>query len=362
MVAFVFLPGPVTAARRWQRASPALFARRRQALRPYTAAQQGNRAVTATHLTPRDALLALAIVFVWGTNFVVIRLGLDALPPLFFATLRFGFVLVPAAFFLKRPAVSWRSLAVYGLATGLGQFGLLFIAIKSMISPGLASLVVQMQAFYTIAISLWRANGRGTAAAEKLSAHHFAAFTLALAGMGVIAANTGSHDGNGVTLPGLVLVLLAGLGWAISNQTAREAAQDARAAGQPLNMLAFVVWASLFSLPVLLALSLITEGPAAIAAGLHQASAVTWAAVLWQSVGNTMFGYTCWAILLSRYPAATIAPLSLLVPIFGFGASALILGEPLPVWKVAATVLIMGGLGVNILWRPRKAMLAGEPD
>ena len=99
---------------------------------------------------------------------------------------------------------------------------------------------------------------------------------------------------------------------------------------------------------------------AAIAAGIARATPVTWAAVLWQSVGNTMFGYACWAWLLARYPAATIAPLSLLVPVFGFGASALILGEPLPAWKIGAALLIMAGLAVNLLWRPRRDIMAGE--
>jgi O-acetylserine/cysteine efflux transporter len=125
-------------------------------------------------------------------------------------------------------------------------------------------------------------------------------------------------------------------------------------------MLAYVVWSALFAVPPLLALSLLLEGPAAIAAGLAHATPLTWAAVLWQSAGNTMFGYACWAWLLSRYPAATIAPLSLLVPVFGFGASATLLGEPLPPWKIGATLLIMAGLAVNLLWRPKKAVLEGE--
>jgi O-acetylserine/cysteine efflux transporter len=125
-------------------------------------------------------------------------------------------------------------------------------------------------------------------------------------------------------------------------------------------MLAYVVWAALFAVPPLLALSLLIEGPAAIAAGIHRATLTTWAAVAYQSAGNTMFGYACWAWLLSRYPAATIAPMSLLVPIVGFAASATFLGEPLPMWKIGATALIMAGLAVNLLWRPRKAMLQGE--
>jgi O-acetylserine/cysteine efflux transporter len=295
-------------------------------------------------LSLRDGLLALAVVLVWGTNFVVIRLGLDVLPPLFFATLRFVFVLLPACLFLPKPKVTWANLAFYGLAIGLGQFGLLFIAMNGQIPPGLASLVVQMQVFFTIGLAMWRTG-------ERLKPHQLAAFALALAGMGVIAA----HNGQGTTILGLVLVLLAALSWALGNQAGREAS-----ARGSVNMLAYVVWAALFAVPPLLALSLLLEGPAAIAGGLACATPLTWAAVLWQSVGNTMFGYACWAWLLSRYPAATVAPVSLLVPVFGFGASAALLGEPMPSWKIIATLLIMAGLAVNMLWRTRKPIVGGE--
>jgi O-acetylserine/cysteine efflux transporter len=304
-----------------------------------------------SHLSWRDTLLAVAIVFVWGTNFVVIRMGLDALPPLFFACLRFVFVFAPLALFLPRPRsvgasqsdqkyVAWKNLAAYGVCIGLGQFGMLFIAMNGHIPPGLASAVIQMQVFFTIGLAMWRTG-------ERLKLHQLGAFVMALAGMGVIAA----HNGHGVTLLGLGLVLVAAMSWAMGNQVSREAGK--------VNMLAYVVWAALFSVPPLLILSLLLEGPHAIAAGVENASWVTWAAVLWQSVGNTMFGYACWAWLLSRYPAATVAPMSLLVPIFGFGASAAILHEPLPLWKIGATLLIMAGLAVNLLWRPRKAAVSG---
>jgi O-acetylserine/cysteine efflux transporter len=148
---------------------------------------------------------------------------------------------------------------------------------------------------------------------------------------------------------GLCLTLAAAAGWAIANQAGREAVK----ANPALNILAYVVWASLFALPPLYVMSLLREGWPAIENGLAHASLATWAVVLWQSVGNTMFGYGCWAFLLSRYPAATITPMSLLVPVFGFGASALLLGEPLEDWKIAATLLVMGGLAINLLWRRR---------
>jgi O-acetylserine/cysteine efflux transporter len=299
-------------------------------------------------LSPRDALLALAVVAVWGTNFVVIKIALSALPPLALATLRFLIVLLPAAFFLPRPKVSWANLAVYGVAIGLGQFGCLFIAMNGHISPGLASLVVQMQVFFTIGLAMWRVPAGGR---DRIAPYQIGAMLLAVAGMGVIA----THNGQGTTVLGLGLTLLAGLGWAIANQASREAARTG-----PVNMLAYVVWASMFSVPPLAVLSLSLEGWPAITRGLAHAGPGIWATVIWQSVGNTMFGYAVWNWLLSRYPATTVAPMSLLVPVFGIAASAFYLGEPLQDWKIAASLLVMAGLAVNLFWR-RKAPVTAAP-
>lgn len=293
----------------------------------------------ASSLSWPHALLAIAITAVWGTNFVVIRLGLDDLPPLLFATLRFSLAFLPAALFIRRPDVPWRRLAAYGVLIGAGQFGLLFIAMKGDISPGLASLVVQSQVFFTIALSM-RATG------ERVQPVQWFAVALAASGVALIAARADSD----ATPLGLALVLLAALSWAGGNTVAR--------ANPKANMLAYVVWSSVFAVPPLLALSLIFEGPAAIASGVANADAVTWSVVLWQSVGNSLFGYAAWGWLLARYPAATVAPMSLLVPVFGMAASAWWLGEALPLWKLAAGGLILAGLAINILWTRISAMRA----
>jgi O-acetylserine/cysteine efflux transporter len=284
-----------------------------------------------TSLPLRHALLALAVVAVWGSNFVVIRVGLDHLPPLLFATLRFIFALAPAVFFIKRPDVPWRDLAAYGVLIGAGQFGLLYIAMNGHISPGLASLVVQSQAFFTVALAMGLSG-------ERVKPFQIAALALAAAGIALILWRT---DGSATPL-GLGLVLLAGLSWAGGNIVSRRSPNA--------NMLGFVVWASLFSVPPLAAMSLVFEGWPAIRQGLLAADAITWAAVAWQSVGNTLFGYAVWGWLLSRHPAATIAPMSLLVPVFGMAGSALVLGEALPAWKLAAAGLVMAGLAVNVFW------------
>jgi O-acetylserine/cysteine efflux transporter len=307
--------------------------------------------VTQSHLSPRDAALGLLIVFFWGTNFVVVRWGLGMLPPLLMAAIRFSLTLFPAILFLKRPNVSWRSLALYGVAVGTGQFGLLYIAMDGFISPGVASVVMQMQVFFTIAVAAWRTG-------EKPRIHQLLGLVPALAGLGLILM----HNGEDITSAGLALVLGGAMCWAISNQTTREAARAAAARGEALNPLAYVVWASLFAMPGLFIASLLLEGPARDFHAVFSSRWTIWPTLMWQSAANTLFGYTMWAALLSRYPAATVAPMSLLVPVFGIGASAIVLHEPLPAWKLIACLLIMAGLAVNLLWRPRKAAISGEPD
>ncbi|MCU4182705.1 EamA family transporter [Bosea sp. BH3] len=295
------------------------------------------QSASPTSLSLRDAALTLAVMVVWGTNFVIIRIGVEHFPPLFFACLRFAFALVPAVLFLKRPAVSWNKLAAYGVLIGAGQFGLLFIAIKGFITPGLASLVVQSQTFFTIILA-------AVLTGERVQPFQFIGLVLALIGIGVILWFT-----DGMTTPlGIVLILSAALCWAGGNIVSRSS--------PGVDMLAYVVWASLFSVPPLFLLSWLLEGWPAIRDGVATAPVEAWAAAIWQAVGNVMFGYAMWGWLLSRYAAATIAPTALLVPVFGMGAAAIWLGEPLPGWKLAAAGLVLSGLCINILW-PRFAAI-----
>lgn len=278
----------------------------------------------------RHMLLAVAVVFVWGTNFVVIKIGLEELPPLVFAALRFIFVMLPAIFFLKKPDVPWRNLAAYGTCAGL-QFGILFLAMRGHISPGLASLIVQAQVFMTIGVSMLLTG-------ERMKAYQWPALALAVSGIVVI----GVHTDAATTVAGVAMVLAAAACWAGANIMSKQAGQ--------INMLAYVAWSSPFAAVVLVALAFIFEGWDVIASGLGQAGWQSWAAVAWQSTGNSLFGYAAWAWLLSRYPASTVSPMALLVPVFGMSASALLLHEAMPLWKILAALMVMGGLALNLLW------------
>lgn len=288
-----------------------------------------------TTLPRLHMLLALAVMAVWGSNFVVIKLALEHLPPLLLATLRFACAFLPAAFFLKRPAVPLSNLAAYGVLIGAGQFGLLFLAMKGNITPGLASLVVQIQVFFTIGLSM-RLTG------ERVRGFQWVALLLATLGLGVIL----THSDGSATPLGLGLVITAAFCWSSGNMVSRAAGK--------VDMLAYVVWASAFAVPPLFLFALLFEGWPAMVTGVQSATSTTWAAVVWQAVGNTMFGYGIWGWLMAQHPAATVAPLALAVPVFGIGASALFLGEPLQDWKLLAAALVMGGLTLSLLW-PRFA-------
>lgn len=281
-------------------------------------------------MPPTHLLLALAVVFVWGTNFVVIRHGLTALPPFAFAALRFAFSALPWLLFVQRPAVAWRWLALFGVLLGAGQFGLLFYAMRADLSPGVASLLLQTQVFFTIGLATLRAG-------ERVRLPQVGALLLAVAGIAVIA----SHLGGTITRTGITLALLAAFCWGCANMVVREVGR--------VDMVGFMVWSSVFAVPPLAALALLFHGPDALRTALSHAPTSAWLAVAWQSIGNTLFGYGAWNWLLARHPAATVAPLSLLVPVFGMAASALLLGEPLPAWKLGAAALVLAGLVVNVI-------------
>lgn len=279
-------------------------------------------------------LLALAVAFVWGTNFVVIKWGLAELPPLLFATLRFALSAFPLLLFVRRPSLPWRTLAAFGVLLGAGQFGLLFYALRADISPGLASLVIQVQVFFTVGLSVWLFG-------EQIHARNLVGLALGVAGLCTI----GAHADATTTLRGLVLVVTAALCWALANLTVKAAVRK----HGPFNTLGLMVWSSLFAVPPLAALAVLVEGYEPVVTALSRASAGAWAAVLWQSLGNTLFGYGAWNWLLARHPAATVTPAALLVPVFGMAASSAWLDEAMPAWKLGATALVIAGLALNTL-------------
>lgn len=280
-------------------------------------------------MSPRDVLLALAVVTVWGVNFVAIRWGVDEVPPLLLTALRFACAALPAVFFIRRPKVGLGILVSYGFAIGVLQFGLLFAAIKLGMPAGLSSLVMQLQAFFTIGLAV-------VFLGERPGLFQLAGAAVAFAGIGVI----GLERLEGAALVPLLMTIAAALFWGIGNVITKKAGR--------IDMLSFVVWSSLVPpIPLLLA-SLVFEGPAAVPQAIGQFTWVGAGSLLFISYGATLFGYGAWSVLLSRYPANLVAPFTLLVPIAGIGSAALFLGETISGAEVLGSVLVFGGLLLNV--------------
>lgn len=286
-------------------------------------------------MTRKDGLLALLVVVVWGLNFVVIKVGLHNMPPLLLAGLRFLLVAFPALLFVARPKVPFRLLLGYGMAISFGQFAFLFTAIKFGMPAGLASLVLQAQAFFTIILGVF-------AFGERLQGKQLAGITLAV--FGVLLLIESSLNGQHVALTGFMLTLAAALSWACGNIFNKKIMQlETRPP-----VMSLVVWSALIPVVPFLLTSLFFDGPAVILQSLVNIDITTILSLIYLAFIATIVGYGIWGSLLGRYETWRVAPLSLLVPVVGLASAALLLGETLNLLQLTGAVLIMAGLYINV--------------
>ncbi|ALR76751.1 O-acetylserine/cysteine exporter [[Enterobacter] lignolyticus] len=286
-------------------------------------------------MTRKDGLLALLVVVVWGLNFVVIKLGLHNMPPLMLAGLRFLLVAFPALLFVARPKIPFRLLAGYGLTISFGQFAFLFSAIKFGMPAGLASLVLQAQAFFTILLGAFIFG-------ERLQSRQVAGITLAV--IGVLVLIDASLNGQHVAMVGFFLTLAAAFSWACGNIfNKRIMLHEARPA-----IMSLVVWSALIPIVPFMLASAMIDGPVVMWASLVEIDLVTLLSLVYLAFVATIVGYGIWGALLGRYETWRVAPLSLLVPVVGMGSAAVLLGETLSGLQLAGAALIMAGLYINV--------------
>ena len=286
-------------------------------------------------MTRKDGLLALLVVVVWGLNFVVIKMGLHNMPPLMLAGLRFLLVAFPALLFVARPKIPLKLLLGYGLTISFGQFAFLFCAIKFGMPAGLASLVLQVQAFFTIILGAF-------VFGERLQGKQLAGISLAV--FGVLVLIEGSLNGQHVALLGFMLTLAAGLSWACGNIFNKLIMQHET---RP-PVLSLVVWSALIPIVPFMAASFILEGPQAMLKSLVEIDMTTILSLIYLALVASIIGYGIWGSLLGRYETWRVAPLSLLVPVVGLASAALLLDETLSVLQLCGAGLIMAGLYINV--------------
>jgi O-acetylserine/cysteine efflux transporter len=267
-------------------------------------------------MAPRHIALAVLVAALWGFNFVVIKVGLEDVPPLLLSSLRYALASLAVLVIAPRRSMPWRWIAAVALIIGVVKFSLLFIGMDVGVPAGLASLVLQAQAFFTL---LFAAAVLG----ERPRRLQIAGMALAFTGIGLVALQA---DGGAVSVGGLALVVLAAAAWGAGNLVIKRAG--------PSDMVGFMIWTCVLSHP-------------------------TWAGVAsvsYLALFATVIGWTAWGFLLGRYSPGMVAPFSLLVPVFGLVSGALVLGEALTVLDLAAAVLILAGLACIVLRSTRSQL------
>lgn len=286
--------------------------------------------------------LATMVAAIWGINFVVIRIGLDNFPPILFSAIRFSLAAVPLVFFIGPPPVAWRWVIAIGFTLGIVKFSLLFIGIDLGTPPGLASLVLQCQAFFTALFAAMILR-------ERPALVQILGIIVAFAGIGLIATLQGSAD----SLLALALIVAAGAVWGVANILTKMSGA--------LDMFRLIVWVSVVPPLPLFALSYAFEGSERIEAAVTQLSWTGVGAVVYIAFISTIVAFGVWGFLLRVHSASIVAPFSLLVPIFGMASSALILGETFGPTKLMASALVFVGLLLVVFGPALRARLRAAP-
>lgn len=289
----------------------------------------------------RDSLLAALVASIWGFNFVVIDWGMDGLPPLLFAAIRFTCVVFPAIFLVARPDVSWRVLAAVGAFMSLGQFGFLYVSMDAGMPPGLAALVLQAQVIFTILIA-------AGVLRELPTPPQVAGVLIGSVGLAVVAVGRGGN----VTVAALALCLLGALSWGIGNVISRASGVKGG--------LSLTVWSAVVVPVPLLALSLAIDGPAAVGDALASFS--------WQAVVSTLYtaglaslvGYGVFNTLLARNQSSSVVPWVLLAPVVAMASAWLLLDQRPNAAELGGGLLLI--VGVLVAIRPPRRTSAEHAD
>ncbi|WP_250446110.1 EamA family transporter [Actinotalea sp. C106] len=286
----------------------------------------------------RHTALACLVAALWGINFLAIHASLEQFPPIFLVALRFAILAVPALLLVPRPQVPTRWLIGYGLGFGTIQFFGLYLGMAAGFPTGLASLVLQASAPFTVVLGVLFLR-------EPMTRRRAVSVGVAVLGLALVGLSRGSAE----SWWPFWLVVLGAFGWAIGNLSSRLAAPP-----KPLHL---IMWMTVVPPLPMLALSLVIEGPDQIleawSTAATAAAAPAWIGLAYTVVLGTVVGSGIWVWLMKRHPAGVVAPFSMLVPVVGITAAWLVLGETPSALEVAGGVLVV----VGVLWgnrvRPR---------
>lgn len=280
----------------------------------------------------KDTLIALVIISIWGFNFIIIAWGVESMPPLLMGGLRFLLVAILGSFFIRKPDIPWRWMALYAFTLCFGQFSLLFSALAFGMPAGLASLVLQSQALFTLIFSVILLK-------EQIKLNQVLAMVIAAIGLVIIGYS--GQSGN-MTLIGFAFTIAAAVAWGMGNVVNRMINQRGYRAN-----IGLVVWSSWLAMLPFFLTSYLVEGEDAIRQSLLNLNWLSFVVLFYLAIAASIIGYSLWSYLLTHYPAGQVAPLTLAVPVVGMVSAALLLGESMSSQQILGITVVMVGLLVN---------------
>ncbi|MDF1646030.1 MAG: EamA family transporter [Legionellaceae bacterium] len=278
----------------------------------------------------KHILLAVFVAIIWGCNFVFVQCGIQEIPPLTLCALRFFLSSVPLVFFVKRPDVPWLWLFLYSFLTFTLHFAFMFFGMKVGAASGIASLLLQIQVFFSFLLA-------AILLGERLTRWQVAGAFFAFTGLAVVLEHLGGGD---ITFAGFMWIVAAALMWGAGNLCIKKM--------DKVQGMRLIVWASFLSFPPLCIASYWIDGPTAMFTSLHALSWRGALSVFYIAYISTWIGYGVWAWLLSIYSVGMVVPFTLLVPVVGLIASSVVFGEQMQAWKLIATCFILFGLMIHL--------------
>ncbi|MCL6415268.1 EamA family transporter [Aestuariirhabdus sp. Z084] len=283
-------------------------------------------------MTARDLLITLALMALWGFNFSAIKLGADRIDPMVLTALRFSFAIFPVIFFIPRPSVATGYLVAYGLTFGVGIWGMMVWSIQMGVSAGMAGLLMDMSLISSMLLGYWVLK-------ERIALKQWIGAALAVIGLMICLMLT---DGS-VPINGLPLCLIAAFSWSLMSLIVKKSGTT--------QVFAFSVWGMAFAPLPLALLAYLFHGAEAFTALPGQFSKEVWFSILFQAYPTTLLGYWIWNRMTLKYPLSTMAPFTLLTPVFGLIGSHYFFAEQVSTLKLLAFVCILGGLAIS-QWQP----------
>ncbi|WP_425642205.1 EamA family transporter [Marinomonas gallaica] len=286
-------------------------------------------------MTRQDSLLLVLLMALWGFNFSVIKLGVNNIDPFLLTALRFSLAVLPLIFFVRRPNVPWRYLMAYGLTFGVGVWGLTTLSVSAGLSSGLASLLLDMSVISSLLVGRYLLK-------EQVTVSKVLGSVLALIGLSVIIW----HQDATVTPLGIALVLSASVFWSINGLIVKRSGTRA--------VFAFNIWGMVFAPIPLFVLALCVSGPSSVMQSIADINGSVLFSAAFQAYPTTLLGYWFWNKMIVKYSVSSVAPMTLLVPVFALIGGYLFFGESLDAAQAIAAVIILLGVAVSEIKLPKE--------